>query len=120
MDTIQNLLQISARFFKQLSEDTPKGDERSLYIDEINRLLDDRGNIIENLRQQGFKFNENDKTHVTLAQLDKGIRERLDLVMNTVKQDMKDLQNTKKHEKQYMNPYSTVQVMDGMYYDKKK
>ncbi|HEY4624082.1 MAG TPA: flagellar protein FliT, partial [Solibacillus sp.] len=32
---------------------------------------------------------------------------------------LKDLQNAKKNEKQYLNPYSSVQVMDGRYYDKK-
>lgn len=40
--------------------------------------------------------------------------------MEVIKMDMKNLQKTKKHEKQYVNPYANVQVMDGMYYDKKK
>ncbi len=119
MDNIQQLLQVSAKLFKHLT-DIPKGEERSTYIDEINQMLDERGSLIEKLRQEGFVMASDNKLHETLAQLDKGIRERLDIVMLAVKQDMKDLQNSKKNEKQYMNPYSSVQVMDGMYYDKKK
>ncbi|RTQ94277.1 flagellar protein FliT [Lysinibacillus telephonicus] len=119
MENIQQLLQISAKLFKHLSE-IPKGEERSEYIEKINLMLDERGVIIKKLRLEGFVIEDNNKLHETLAQLDKGIRERLDTVMQAVKQDMKDLQNSKKNEKRYMNPYSSVQVMDGMYYDKKK
>ncbi|SOB91405.1 flagellar protein FliT [Ureibacillus xyleni] len=119
MENIQQLLQVSARLFKHLS-DIPKGDERSSYIEEINQMLDERGTIIEKLRLEEFQIDPNNKTHDTLVKLDQGIRERLKIVFEAVKQDMKDLQNSKKNEKQYMNPYSSVQVMDGMYYDKKK
>ena len=119
MENIQQLLQISAKLLKHLTE-IPKGEERSTYIDEINLMLDERGTLIEKLRQEGFVMESENKLHETLVQLDKSIRKRLDTVMKIVKQDMKDLQNSKKNEKQYMNPYSSVQVMDGMYYDKKK
>lgn len=121
MDNIQQLLQISAKLYKHLTvTDIPTGDERTVYIDEINHMLDARGNLIDKLRQDEFVIESDNKLHETLVQLDKGIRERLEIVMQAVKQDMKDLQNSKKNEKQYMNPYSSVQVMDGMYYDKKK
>ncbi|MBD8025397.1 flagellar protein FliT [Ureibacillus sp. Re31] len=119
MDTIQQLLQISAKLLKHLTK-LPKGEERSKFIDEINTLLDERGVIIERLRQEGFQMDPTNKLHTTLAELDNGIRTRLDEMMKLVKQDMKDLQQSKKHEKQYINPYASVQVMDGMYYDKKK
>ena len=119
MDNTQRLLQISAKLLKHLTE-IPKGEDRSEYIDEINFMLDERGALIDKLSQEGFVMDANNKIHNTLAQLATGIRERIDDAMKLVKQDMKDLQNSKKNEKQYMNPYSSVQVMDGMYYDKKK
>ncbi|MDN4492226.1 flagellar protein FliT [Ureibacillus aquaedulcis] len=119
MENLQQLLQISAKLLKHLTK-IPNGEDRSIYIDEINAMLDERGTLIEKLSREGFVIDANNKVHNTLAQLDKNIRERLDHVMNLVKQDMKDLQNSKKNERQYMNPYSSVQVMDGMYYDKKK
>ena len=119
MDNTQQLLQISAKLLKHLNE-IPKGEDRSTYIEAINIMLDERGALIDKLSEEGFVMDANNKIHDTLAQLDRGIRERLESIMKLVKQDMKDLQNSKKNEKQYMNPYSSVQVMDGMYYDKKK
>jgi len=71
------------------------------------------------LRQEGFQFDEQNRIHRTLLELDKGIKQRLAAVMDAVKQDMANLQKTKKSEQQYFNPYSNVRVMDGMYYDKK-
>ncbi|NLY80598.1 MAG: flagellar protein FliT [Lysinibacillus sp.] len=119
MDLTNQLLQVSAKLYQLLS-DIPKGDERDSYIESINKLLDERGEVIKALQTEGFQINPEIKTHSTLIQLDKGIRNRLQLVMDEVKKDLKDLQNVKKHERQYMNPYESVRVMDGMYYDKKK
>jgi len=119
MDTIQNLLQVSAKLF-QLLETIPKGDKRDEYIEEVNQQLDERGKVIELLKDEAIQLNYQNKDHATLMELDKGIRERLEIIMQEVKTDMKHLQTAKKNEKQYSNPYSSVQVMDGMYYDKKK
>ncbi len=119
MDNLQKLLQISAKLF-QLLETVPKGEKRDEYIEEINRQLDDRGKLVEQLKKEEFEFETDNKLHGTLFELDKGIRERLGQVMQAVKEDMKILQTSKKKEKQYLNPYSSVRTMDGMYYDKKK
>lgn len=118
MQLINQLLQVSANLFKLLG-DIPNGDERDEYIDNINSMLDKRGKIIEDLVQEGFQFDEQNRIHRTLLELDNGIKERLTAVMGAVKQDMANLQKTKKSEEQYFNPYSNVRVMDGMYYDKK-
>jgi len=119
MQQIEQLLQTSANLFKHLGN-IPKGEERDDYIIVINNMLDKRGTIMENLMKEGFRFDNQNRIHRTLLELDNGIKERLAVVMNTVKQDMANLQKTKKSEQQYYNPYSNVRVMDGMYYDKKK
>jgi len=118
MQQIEQLLQTSANLFKHLGN-IPKGEERDDYIIVINNMLDKRGTIMENLMKEGFRFDNQNHIHRTLLELDNGIKERLAVVMNTVKQDMANLQKTKKSEQQYYNPYSNVRVMDGMYYDKK-
>lgn len=118
MQLIEQLLQVSANLFKHLS-DIPKGEERDEYIENINAMLDKRGTMIEDLVQEGFLFEEQNRMHRTLLELDNGIKQRLAVVMEAVKQDMANLQKTKKSEQQYFNPYSNVRVMDGMYYDKK-
>lgn len=118
MQQIDQLLQTSANLFKHLGE-TPKGEDRDEYIDTINNMLDKRGLIIDKLMNDGFQFDVQNRIHRTLLELDNGIKERLADVMDAVKQDMANLQKTKKSEQQYYNPYSNVRVMDGMYYDKK-
>ncbi|MCK1986526.1 flagellar protein FliT [Lysinibacillus fusiformis] len=118
MQQINQLLQTSASLFKLLG-DIPKGEERDEYIKTINNMLDKRGATIEDLMNEGFRFDEQNRVHRTLLELDNGIKERLAAVMSAVKQDMANLQKTKKSEQQYFNPYANVRVMDGMYYDKK-
>ncbi|RKQ12841.1 flagellar protein FliT [Ureibacillus endophyticus] len=119
MDNEQKLLQLSAKLYKFL-ESIPKGEKRDEFIQEADRQLDERGKIIELLGQDGFQLNPQNKVHLMLIELDKGILERLDTLKEEIKKDMKILQSSKKNEKQYLNPYSSVRVMDGMYYDKKK
>lgn len=118
MQLTDQLLQVSANLYKTLGE-IPKGEERDDFIDNISDMLDKRGTIIESLLQEGFNFDVKNRVHRTLLELDNGIKERLAMVMNAVKQDMANLQKTKKNEEQYFNPYANVRVMDGMYYDKK-
>ena len=118
-DLTHELLQISAKLFQHLMT-VPKNEERDAYIEKINAFLDERGVLIEKMRAAKFVFNPNESLHAILAELDKGITEHLSNILNAIKSDLKDLKNQKKNEMQYMNPYSHVQVMDGMYYDKKK
>lgn len=116
---IQNVLQVSARLYELLGT-PPKDDNRETYIEKVNELLDQRGLEIDKLQQLGFTMDTVDNSHTLMAELDKGIIGRLNSLMDDIKKDMKNLQISKKNEQQYMNPYSDVRVMDGMYYDKKK
>lgn len=118
MEQTQQLLQVSAKLYQHLTN-MPKEEERDDYIEKIHTLLDDRGILIEEMQKNGFRVEGGNKSHQMLVELDKGIRERLENVMKIIQADLKDLQNAKKNEQQYMNPYASVQVMDGRYYDKK-
>ncbi|KOS66685.1 flagellar assembly protein FliT [Lysinibacillus contaminans] len=118
MNTVQAVLQVSAKLYQHLTV-LPSEDERDNFIEKIHLYLDERGQLIDQLQHEGFQVDLMSKAHATLAELDKGIQGRLDKVMKSIQADMKDLQNAKKNEQQYMNPYASVQVMDGRYYDKK-
>jgi len=118
MGPVERLLSISARLYEHLST-IPYGDDREEFIGKINDLLDERGAIIEELKQSG-KSLDGHQLFKHLQELDRGIQERLQKVMAAIKTDMKTLQQSKKTEQQYLNPYSSVRVMDGMYYDGKK
>lgn len=101
-------------------ENIPKSDQRDDFLEKIDILLDERGQILETLRVENYRFNKDNKVHKILLDLDTGIRKRLDLIMQEIKDDMKQLKTIKQKEQQYLNPYSSVRVMDGKYYDKKK
>lgn len=118
MDLFEQLLQDSAKLY-QLLTNIPKGEERDEYISQVNVLLDNRGKIIESLQKENLLLNRNDKSHATLIELDKAIGERLNHVLLVIKDDLRNLNQTKKSEQRYLNPYSNVGVMDGKYYDKK-
>ncbi len=118
MGPVERLLSISARLYEHLST-IPDGDDREEFIEKIDVLLDERGAIIEELKQSG-KSLDGHQLNKHLQKLDSDIQERLQKVMTVIKTDMKTLQQSKKTEQQYLNPYSSVRVMDGMYYDGKK
>lgn len=118
MQSVEQLLQISIRLYKVLG-DIPSNEKRDEYIEQIHQLLDQRKVSIDRVVHEGFRFDEQNQMHCTLKELDKGILERLTKVMDSVKRDLANLQNAKKNEIQYYNPYANVRVMDGMYYDKK-
>lgn len=118
MDNTQQLLQVSAKLYQHLTA-MPDDDKRDAFLEQMNTLLDERGELIKHLQQLGFTVDITNKSHMMLVELDKGIRERLDKAMSVIKADLRTVQNSKKNEQQYMNPYSSVAVMDGRYYDKK-
>ena len=72
------------------------------------------------MRVQQVKMDASSKNKALLIELDKGIREKSQSVLSLVKNDLKTVQVAKKKEEQYTNPYASVHVMDGKYYDQKK
>lgn len=116
---LQQILKQSTELYSFLESPT-KGENRTQYIERINTLLDERGILIEQLTERNFVFDATNATHRMIAELNKAIDQRLSKVLLDIKVDLKNLQVSKKNEQQYVTPYSNVQVMDGMYYDKKK
>lgn len=116
---LTSYMQISAQLYKYLTQ-IPTGEERTDYTNKINDYLDDRGKLVDQIKQFNFKYDETNKTHQTLFELDKGIQERLSKVLDVVKEDIKELNNSKKHEQHYIDPYESLRTLEGRYYDGKK
>jgi flagellar protein FliT len=115
---INDYLQISAELYKFLSQ-TIEEKISSESVDKINELLDEREKIVTKLKND-FMYDATNKTHAIMFELDKGIREKLDLIMDTVKDNIKDLQLSKKVERQYIDPYEEVRHLNARYFDGKK
>lgn len=120
METVlKSYLQVSATLFKQL-KNIPKSEERDEYINKINSLLETRGTYVEQLKALGFKYDSENTTHVTLYELDKGIKEHLNQVLEVIKDDFKNLYNAKRNEIHYIDPYDNLRNLESRYFDSKK
>lgn len=119
MDELNLLLQKSANLFKLLTV-FPEEIHRDDYIEEIHKLLDEREEIVLALKKDGFKYDQNNSQHKLLYELDLGIRERLNIFMDKIKTDIKELQLAKQKEMQYISPYQELMNREGRYYDGKK
>ena len=95
-------------------------EDRETLLIAVDELLEERGQLIASLQQENIQLSKTNPQHALLQELDKGIREKLASIMGEIRQDMKNVQTAKKSEVQYNNPYASVRVMDGKYYDQKK
>ncbi|MER1984467.1 MAG: flagellar protein FliT [Solibacillus sp.] len=117
--TIQALLQISAKLYEQLAV-IPEGTERDEFITDIEDKLDERGELMEQLKEENFIYDDSIKMHQMLLELDKGIRARLKLISSSIQKDLRELKMLKQQEQKYSNPYADVRTMDGKYIDNKR
>lgn len=121
MDSVKQLLLLSEKLYSFLgTKPEDKEDKRDAYIEHINKLLDARGQVIDQIKalpQNPIKGHEYEEQ---LRTLDQGITERLNKFKKIIAMDMKQLQVTKKSEQQYHNPYNAFLNRDGTYYDKRK
>ena len=120
MTVLNEFLQKSAQLYKYLVEYMDDKETRSDVIQRINEMLNERGELVNRLRNEQFRYDEKNKMHVTLFELDKGIREKLDSIMGYVKEDLKELHQMKKNEIQYIDPYSQLRSSNSRYFDGKK
>ncbi|MFZ0576843.1 MAG: flagellar protein FliT, partial [Psychrobacillus psychrotolerans] len=116
MSELEQLLNVSEQLYSHL-ENTPSEEDRTQFIDQMNVLIDVREEIIHKLDKTKTPTNG---LYNQLLELDKGIKEHMIKVLNIIKEDLKDLQQKKKHESSYSNPYAATQVIDGMFFDNKK
>ncbi len=116
MSKVEQFLAASENLFSHLAT-IPSDEERTEFIEQINVLLDAREEAIQRLDKTTISTHS---SYNHLLELDKSINERLVKVMNAVKGDLKDLQQKKRHETSYTNPYAATQTLDGMYFDNKK
>lgn len=119
MDYAELLLKASEQLYTHL-EKVPEEKDRDEYINSIEKLINARGVVIEQLQKIPEDPLKNHELMSTLIELDKGIRERLQKVYQSIKDDIQNLQKMKQSERHYINPYGATYTMDGTYYDQKK
>lgn len=115
MNRVQELLDVT----KQLSDHLDNGinEERDEYIATIGRLLDRRQALIDALPKT---YTEEEKQlGKQIVMLNKNVDRHLKEQLLFLKSEIDKLQQNKRRQEQYSNPYKHAAV-DGMYFDKKK
>ena len=116
MASVEQFLAVSEELYNHLLKKTTD-DERTEFIGEINELLDVREQVLKTIDVEEISKLS---IYSKLIELDYGIKKELTTVMTLVKKDIKELQQKKRHEGSYTNPYAATQSIDGMYFDNKK
>ena len=116
MEEIEQFLTISEELYSHLIA-MPKEEERTEFTQQINILLDNRDAAIQSLEKIDISTSS---LYSQLIELDSSIKKELEKIMHLIKEDIKDLQQKKRHEGSYSNPYAATQTLDGMYFDNKK
>jgi len=117
MNRLQPVVDISKRLDALLNDETYDGDRDSL-INQATGLIDERGILMEKLIAP---FSEEEmQMGKLLIPLNSKIEQRMNMLFNELKLEMKELKQQKRSKQQYKNPYKDVEVMDGMFVDSKK
>jgi flagellar protein FliT len=96
---------------------TSGGDEGDEYISKVEKLLQERGELIQSLTIQDAT-KEEEKMAIRLIDLNKIIESKLDTIKNQVKFDINHMTKKKKTNRKYENSYDGP-TADGVFFDKR-
>ncbi|RKQ35571.1 flagellar protein FliT [Oceanobacillus halophilus] len=117
MNPVQKIYDITVEMKNLLDKDIPSN-QREDSINKVHELLHARAKCMEQLESP---FTEEEKEiGKELVTLNKDIQTMMNKLSTELKSEMKQVKRQKKTNQSYINPYRNVQVMDGMYMDKKK
>lgn len=117
MDHIQGLLLLTEQLQELLDREiTSKNREKT--IEQIDYLIEMRGKYLQKVAPP---FTEEEK-EVGRQIIDKNvfIQKKMDCLFSNLKDEMRQVKQKKQSNRSYLNPYKSVQALDGMFMDKKK
>ncbi|NRG47009.1 hypothetical protein [Bacillus sp. CRN 9] len=109
------LVHCNELFLKHLNSGLPV-EEREAYLAESDRFLEQRGKIMTLIN---FQAAETTQLQNILIEQDQEIQSKLQAQQKVIKEDMKKLKLQREKNKQYANPYQSIQQHDGTFYDKR-
>lgn len=92
--------------------------ERESVIEKLNELLLQREKLLHSISEP-YSMEEKQLSK-RLIPLNKQVHIEMEKIFTKLKKEMKQMQKRKSSNQRYVNPYRNVQVMDGMYMDRKK
>ena len=115
MKTTTDFIACTRELLLHLNQGLPEHD-REVYIKKTDDLLDQRFTI---MRQVDFQSVEAEKMKDVLLKQDRAIKQLLEQHQQVIKDDIKRLKVQKEKSKHYANPYASVGMSDGAFYDKR-
>lgn len=117
MDRIQQVYEVTNKI-KTLLDQNITAKSRESVIEELNDLIEKRGNYMEKLTPP---YTEEEKEiGKELVMMNNHIQKKMHLLFAELKLEMKQVKKQKKSNQSYTNPYKNVHTMDGMFMDSKK
>lgn len=116
MARLDELYQLSVKLDDVLNKVT--NDNREEMIEEITRLIDAREKVIRKI-ERPYSADEIE-IGKKIVELNKTIEKNLEAVFAQLRREMKQIQQQKKSNRSYINPYGSIKSVDGMYVDSKQ
>src|SRR5690625_1783204 len=117
MSNVAKLYNLTKELYDLLNQPITSNNREDV-IQQINELVEERGNYINELTPP---YSEQDKKMgQTIVRLNKQIQHQMQTLFNDLKVEMKQVKKQKRSKRSYTNPYEQVRSVDGMFLDQKK
>ncbi|WP_102028695.1 flagellar protein FliT [Salirhabdus sp. Marseille-P4669] len=116
MSAVIQLHEKTANLHEQLKQDSTEKDREEL-ISEITIFVNERDELLKAIKPPFTEKEMNLGKEILV--MDQQIQEVLQRLLSGLKGSMKDIQNKKRNNRKYVNPYQNVSTVDGMFFDKK-
>ncbi|RDW15672.1 flagellar protein FliT [Oceanobacillus chungangensis] len=103
---------------KKLLDEPMTAKSREAVITDLNRILIKRGVEMENINAP--LSTEEQNLGKKLVPINEAVQKKMQVMFTDLKTEMKQVKQQKKSNQSYINPYKSVQAVDGMFMDRKK
>ncbi|GAA5415646.1 hypothetical protein Pryu01_00677 [Paraliobacillus ryukyuensis] len=118
-ERMNQLYDLTKNLFFLLDKSVSKNlTEREQTIQKVTESLEKREILLSQIKPP--YTDEEKRVGAELIPLEQKIQQRLTLLFNNLKSDMKNVKKQKSSNQKYINPYQSLAHFDGSYLDKKK
>ncbi|UTR16057.1 flagellar protein [Salipaludibacillus sp. LMS25] len=117
MSIIHEVHRVTKELYDHLQQPLPSEEARDDYITKINEYLDERKQLINELRPP--ETSEEEKLRDDIFSIGEEVNNKLTVIQGTIRIDINKLKKRKQTGRKYESPYESKTV-DGIFFDSKK
>lgn len=91
---------------------------REEIINKVNELIEKRSIYIKKVKAP--YTDEEKQIGAKIVELNNSIEEKMNLLFDDLKLEMKQIKSQRKSNRSYTNPYENIQLLDGVFMDSKQ